>query len=40
MQSGEVMRASGVGEVVESKHASIANGDLVQGLFGWQDYPV
>ncbi len=40
VQIGEVMRASGVGEVVESKHASFAKGDLVQGLFGWQEYTV
>jgi len=35
---GEVMRASAVGQVVESKHPDFAKGDLVQGLFGWQEY--
>jgi NADPH-dependent curcumin reductase CurA len=38
VQIGEVMRASGVGEVVESKHPAVAKGDLVQGIFGWQEY--
>jgi len=27
-----------VAEVVESKHPGFARGDLVQGMFGWQDY--
>lgn len=40
VQIGEVMRASAVGEVMESKHTGFAKGDLVQGLFGWQDYSV
>jgi hypothetical protein len=35
---GEVMRAGAVGEVVESRHPDFAPGELVQGLFGWQDY--
>jgi NADPH-dependent curcumin reductase CurA len=35
---GEVMRASAVGQVVESGNPAFASGDLVQGLFGWQDY--
>jgi len=38
VQLGEVMRAVGVAEVVESKHPGFARGDLVQGMFGWQDY--
>jgi NADPH-dependent curcumin reductase CurA len=38
VQIGEVMRASAVGGVVESKHPGFAKGDLVQGLFGWQEY--
>lgn len=38
VQIGEVMRASGVGQVVESNHSEYAVGDLVQGGFGWQDY--
>jgi NADPH-dependent curcumin reductase CurA len=35
---GEVMRALGVGEVVESKHPNYAVGDHVQGAVGVQDY--
>jgi hypothetical protein len=38
VQIGEVMRASGVGQVVASRHADFEPGDLVQGMFGWQDY--
>jgi NADPH-dependent curcumin reductase len=37
---GEVMRASGVGQVVESKMPGFSAGDLVQGWWGWQDYVV
>jgi NADPH-dependent curcumin reductase CurA len=35
---GEVMRGSGVGEVVASKASHIAVGDKVTGMLGWQDY--
>lgn len=35
---GEVMRAIGLGEVVESKNPSFKVGDCVQGPLGWQDY--
>lgn len=35
---GEVMRAGGVGRVLESRHSDYKVGDLVQGTFGWQDY--
>jgi len=35
---GEVMRATSIGQVVESKNPNFAPGDFVQGLFGWQDY--
>jgi len=35
---GEVMRAGAIGQVVESKKPDLAKGDLVQGLFGWEDY--
>ena len=35
---GEVMRAIGVGQVVESRRADYKPGQLVQGTFGWQDY--
>ena len=37
---GEVMAAGTVGEVVESKHPDFAQGDLVSGVYGWQDYAV
>lgn len=40
VQIGEVMRASGVAQVVESRHPDFAAGDLVQGTFGWQDWAV
>jgi NADPH-dependent curcumin reductase CurA len=35
---GDVVRAFAVGQVVESKNAKFKPGQLVQGLFGWQDY--
>jgi NADPH-dependent curcumin reductase CurA len=35
---GQVMRAGAVGQVVESRKPGFAKGDLVQGLFGWEDY--
>src|SRR6266516_3573516 len=35
---GEVMRAAAVGQVIESRHADYRPGDLVQGMFGWQDF--
>ncbi len=37
---GEVMRAGGLGEVVESKNPSYRVGQIVQGLVGWQEYLV
>ena len=37
---GEVMRALGMGRVVASKSVHFSEGDLVQGLMGWQDYAV
>ena len=37
---GEVMKAGTIGQVVESKRPGFAKGDLVQGLFGWEDYTV
>jgi len=40
VQIGEVVRSSAVGEVVESRHPKFQPGQLVQGLFGWQDYAV
>src|SRR6267143_4069434 len=35
---GEVVRSFAVGKVVESRHPKFKAGQLVQGLFGWQDY--
>jgi NADPH-dependent curcumin reductase CurA len=37
---GEVVRSFAVARVEESRSAGFAPGDLVQGLFGWQDYAV
>ena len=35
---GELMRSSAVGQVVKSRVDSLVEGDIVQGLLGWQDY--
>ena len=35
---GEVMRASSVGQVIESNNDDFKVGEMVQGLGGWQDY--
>ena len=40
VQIGEVMRGGALGRVVASKHPRYAEGDVVQGLLGWQDYAV
>jgi NADPH-dependent curcumin reductase CurA len=37
---GEVMASGSAGRVVESRHPDFAEGDLVSGVFGWQDYAV
>jgi NADPH-dependent curcumin reductase CurA len=37
---GEVMRSFAVGKVVKSRSPRFEAGQLVQGLFGWQDYAV
>src|SRR5437763_1481169 len=37
---GEVMRGLGIGRVVASKHDSYREGQLVQGLTGWQEWTV
>ena len=37
---GEVMRALGLGRVIASRSSLYAEGDLVQGITGWQDYLV
>lgn len=35
---GEIMRSSGVGEVVESLNDKFPKGTLVNGMFGWTEY--
>lgn len=35
---GDVMRSSGIGEVVESHHPDFSVGDRVMGMMGWQEY--
>jgi NADPH-dependent curcumin reductase CurA len=35
---GDVMRSSGLGEVVESNHPDFAVGDRVRGMMGWTEY--
>ncbi|MEH6607952.1 MAG: NADP-dependent oxidoreductase [Halioglobus sp.] len=35
---GDVMRASGLGEVIESNHPDFAVGDMVRGMTGWTEY--
>ena len=35
---GEVMRSSGIGEVVASQHPDFAVGDRVRGMLGWTEY--
>lgn len=35
---GEVMRAAAVGQVIESRDARYVEGDIVLGMFGWQEY--
>ena len=35
---GTVMRAIGIGVVEASRHGEFAEGDLVQGMLGWQEY--
>jgi len=38
VQIGEVMRALGIGHVIESRHHEFAVGDAVSGVFGVQNY--
>jgi NADPH-dependent curcumin reductase CurA len=35
---GETMRAGAAGQVVASRHDGFREGDVVFGMFGWQDY--
>ncbi len=37
---GETMRAVGLGQVVASKHETYREGQLVQGMIGWQEWAV
>ncbi len=38
LQLGEVMRAGGAGQVIASNNPNFQVGDMVQGMFGFQDY--
>ncbi len=38
IQLGEVMRADGIGQVIESNDPALPAGTLMHGLIGWQDY--
>ena len=40
VQLGEVMRASTVGQVIESNHSDYAVGEFVTGMFGWQEFAI
>jgi len=40
VELGDVMRSSGVAEVVQSTHKDFAEGDRVAGLIGWTEYAV
>jgi NADPH-dependent curcumin reductase CurA len=37
---GDIMRGAGIGVVAASRSARFAEGDVVQGLLGWQEYAV
>lgn len=40
VQVGDVMRAGGIGQIVKSRNAGFKEGEIVQGMLGWQDYVV
>ena len=40
IELGEVMRAAGIAQVVDSKHPKFKPGDIVNFLTGWQEYVV
>ncbi|MEM7017077.1 MAG: NADP-dependent oxidoreductase, partial [Pseudomonadota bacterium] len=40
LQIGDIMRGSGVGKIIESKHPDYSVGMHVLGGFGWQEYSV
>ncbi|MFT7683448.1 MAG: NADPH-dependent curcumin reductase CurA [Moritella dasanensis] len=35
---GDVMRSSGIGEIIESNHPDFNVGDRMMGMMGWQEY--
>jgi NADPH-dependent curcumin reductase CurA len=37
---GDLMRGGAVGKVVVSNHPDLRKGDIVEGMFGWQQYTV
>src|SRR5688572_29812227 len=37
---GEVMRGGAAAQVIASRHDSFREGDVVSGMFGWQDYAI
>jgi len=40
VQLGDVVRGIAIGEVVRSNHPKFKEGEIVQGMIGWQDYLV
>ena len=40
VELGETMRAGGMAQVIESKHAKFKAGDLINYLCGWQEYVI
>jgi NADPH-dependent curcumin reductase CurA len=40
IQIGDTMRAFSVGDVIESKNPAYQVGDVIMGIFGWQEYAV
>jgi NADPH-dependent curcumin reductase CurA len=40
VELGEVMRGMCTGQVIESRNPGYSEGDLLVGVFGWQDYAV
>jgi NADPH-dependent curcumin reductase CurA len=40
VQLGEVMRASSVGQVIESNNTDFQPGEFVSGMMGWQEYAI
>ena len=40
VQIGEVMGGGAIGTVIASQNPQFADGDFVEGLFGWQEFAV